>query len=201
MDVELWISYNFHVTKCYSLYFFNIISLYFLYFHFKNIKTILSFLLYKIIQWVRTGLQVLIYWPLSRMNGYIWFYSIGTKVKPHLNSVCTCVWLFILTCFSGFSFHKAVRCCFKTTTLKKAYFSVPSGYHCIAGTTVHAIWHAFFNTCVNATCLGCDKASFRASQVAQLNRDWLLMQEMQVRPLGQRDPLEEEMATHCGIPA
>ena len=30
-------------------------------------------------------------------------------------------------------------------------------------------------------------------------RKWLAMQEMQVRPLGQADPLEKEMATHCSI--
>ena len=38
-----------------------------------------------------------------------------------------------------------------------------------------------------------------ASQVAQVVRKWLAMQEMQVRSLGQADPLEKEMATHSSI--
>ena len=43
---------------------------------------------------------------------------------------------------------------------------------------------------------------FQASQVAQWSRIRLSMQEtqeMQVRSLGQEDPLEEEMATHSSI--
>ena len=38
-----------------------------------------------------------------------------------------------------------------------------------------------------------------ASPVAQQERLYLLMQETQVRPLGQEDPLEKEMATHVSI--
>ena len=38
-----------------------------------------------------------------------------------------------------------------------------------------------------------------ASQVAQWYRNHLPMQEMQVRSLGQKDPLEEGMATHSCI--
>ena len=38
-----------------------------------------------------------------------------------------------------------------------------------------------------------------ASQVAQVVRKWLAMQEMQVRSLGQADPLEKEMATHSSV--
>ena len=44
----------------------------------------------------------------------------------------------------------------------------------------------------------------RDSQVAQWSRIHLPMQEMQetwVPSLGREDPLEEEMATHCNIPA
>ena len=43
-----------------------------------------------------------------------------------------------------------------------------------------------------------------ASQVAQRQRTCLPMQEtqgMQIQPLGQGDPLEDEMATHSSIPA
>ena len=38
-----------------------------------------------------------------------------------------------------------------------------------------------------------------ASPVAQWKRIHLPMQEMQVRSLGQEDPLEEEMATHSSF--
>ena len=40
-----------------------------------------------------------------------------------------------------------------------------------------------------------------ASQVAQRERIGLLMQEVQIRSLGQEDPLEREVATHPSIPA
>ena len=43
------------------------------------------------------------------------------------------------------------------------------------------------------------KPHLRASLVAQLCRICLPMQAMQVWPLGQEDPLEEEMATHSCI--
>ena len=43
------------------------------------------------------------------------------------------------------------------------------------------------------------KPHLRASLVAQLDRICLPMQEMQVRPLGQEDPLEKKMATHSCI--
>ena len=39
----------------------------------------------------------------------------------------------------------------------------------------------------------------RASQVAQCVKSLPVMQEAQVRSLGQEDPLEEDMATHSSI--
>ena len=38
-------------------------------------------------------------------------------------------------------------------------------------------------------------------KVAQRKRMCLLLQETQVQSLGQKDPLQEEMATHSSIPA
>ena len=38
-----------------------------------------------------------------------------------------------------------------------------------------------------------------ASLVARWVKNLPLMQKMQVRSLGQKDPLEKEMATHCSI--
>ena len=37
------------------------------------------------------------------------------------------------------------------------------------------------------------------SLVAQIEKNLPAMQETQVQPLGQEDPLEEEMVTHSGI--
>ena len=41
----------------------------------------------------------------------------------------------------------------------------------------------------------------RASLVAQMVKNLLAMQEIQVLPLGWEDPLEKGMATHSNIPA
>ena len=41
----------------------------------------------------------------------------------------------------------------------------------------------------------------RASLVAQMTKNLLAMQDMQVRSLGWEDPLEDEMATHSSIPS
>ena len=41
----------------------------------------------------------------------------------------------------------------------------------------------------------------RASLVAQMVKNLPAMQEIQVRSLGQEDPLEKEMVTHSSIPA
>ena len=44
--------------------------------------------------------------------------------------------------------------------------------------------------------------NYRASLVvAQMIKNWPAMQETWVLSLGWEDPLEKEMATHCGIPA
>ena len=42
---------------------------------------------------------------------------------------------------------------------------------------------------------------FRASMVAQVVKNPLAMQAIQVRSLGQQDPLEKRMVTHSSIPA
>ena len=41
--------------------------------------------------------------------------------------------------------------------------------------------------------------TFGTSLVAQLVKNLSVLQEIQVRPLGQEDPLEKEMATHASI--
>ena len=41
----------------------------------------------------------------------------------------------------------------------------------------------------------------RVSQVAQMVKDLLAVQETQIQPLGQEDPLEKRMAIHSSIPA
>ena len=41
--------------------------------------------------------------------------------------------------------------------------------------------------------------SFQASLVAQMVKNVPVIQEIQVQPLGQEDPLEKGLATHCSI--
>ena len=41
--------------------------------------------------------------------------------------------------------------------------------------------------------------SFQASLVAQMVKNVPVIQEIQVQPLGQEDPLEKEVATHSSI--
>ena len=50
-----------------------------------------------------------------------------------------------------------------------------------------------------ASCIYHSLAMHRASLVAQMGRNPAVVQEAQVQSLGQEDPLEKGMATHCSI--